>query len=107
MRAIETLGTIDPSGPIERAAARVLLHAYRRRLRGVVEAAPSRVTEETLSASVRFRQAAAFSLSRRNRGYGDSICAIGAQKQILQTHRLGGQKQSKGSGSHGRKVTSY
>jgi len=41
VRAIEALGTIDPSGPIERAAARLLLYAYKRRLRGVVEAAPS------------------------------------------------------------------
>jgi hypothetical protein len=87
-------------------AARVLLYAYRRRLRGVVEVAPSWVTEETLSASVPFRQAAAFSLCRRSRGLGDSGCTIGAQKQILYTHRLDDQKQSKGSGSHGKEVTS-
>ena len=31
VRAIEALGTIDPSGPIERAAARVLLCVHKRR----------------------------------------------------------------------------
>ena len=39
------------SGPIERAAARLLLYAYKRRLRRVVEAAPAWMVEEILSAS--------------------------------------------------------
>ena len=33
VRAIEALSTIDPSGPSERALARLLLTAYKRRLR--------------------------------------------------------------------------
>lgn len=33
MRAIEALGTIEPTGPVERALARLLLAAYKRRLR--------------------------------------------------------------------------
>ena len=37
--------------PSERALARVLLYAYKRRLRGVVEAAPAWIVEEILSAS--------------------------------------------------------
>jgi hypothetical protein len=53
VRAIEALPTIAPSGPTGRAAARRLLAAYNRRLRGVVEVAPNCVTEETLSASGR------------------------------------------------------
>jgi hypothetical protein len=51
VRAIEALGTIDPSGPLERAAARLMLYAYKRRLRGVVEVAPPWMVEEILSAS--------------------------------------------------------
>jgi len=47
VRAIEALGTIEPSGAIERAAARLLLYAYKRRLRGVVEAALVWMVEET------------------------------------------------------------
>ena len=53
MRAIEALGTIEPTGPIERALARLLLAAYKRRLRAIVEAAPAWVSEEILSASER------------------------------------------------------
>jgi hypothetical protein len=33
VRAIEALGTIQPSGPVERALARLLMAAYKRRLR--------------------------------------------------------------------------
>ena len=51
VRAIEALGTIEPSGPLERALARLLLAAYKRRLPAIVEAAPSWVSEELLSAS--------------------------------------------------------
>ena len=50
VRATEALGTIEPSGPIERALARLPLPAYKRQLRTIVEAAPSWVTEELLSA---------------------------------------------------------
>jgi hypothetical protein len=53
VRAIETLGTIEPTGPIERALAWLLLAAYKRRLRAIVEAVPSWVSEEILSASER------------------------------------------------------
>lgn len=51
VHAIEALGTIEPSGWFERWQARLLQAAYKRRLRGVVAAAPSWVTEEILSAS--------------------------------------------------------
>ena len=37
VRAIEALGTIQPSGPFERALARLLVAAYKRRLRGIVK----------------------------------------------------------------------
>ena len=53
VRAIEALGTIEPSGPVERALARLLLAAYKRRLRSIVEVAPDWVSEEILSASER------------------------------------------------------
>ncbi len=55
VRAIETLGTIEPTGPIERVLARLLMAAYKRRLRAIVEAAPAWVSEEILSASERIR----------------------------------------------------
>ena len=51
VRAIEALGTIEPSGPFERAIARLLQAAYKRRLRAIVENAPSWASEEILSAS--------------------------------------------------------
>ena len=35
LRAIEALGTIEPTGPIERALARLLLAGYKRRLRAI------------------------------------------------------------------------
>jgi hypothetical protein len=53
VRAIEALETIEPTGPIERVQAWFLLQAYRRRLRGIVAAAPEWVGEEILSASER------------------------------------------------------
>jgi len=53
VRAIEALGTIEPTGPPERALARLLMAAYKRRLRAIVKAAPAWVTEEILSASER------------------------------------------------------
>ena len=51
VRAIEAIGTIQPSGWFERAIARLLLAAYKQRLRAIVAAAPSWVSEEILSAS--------------------------------------------------------
>jgi hypothetical protein len=51
VRAIEALGTIQPSGPFERALARLLMAAYKCRLRGIVKLAPAWVSEEILSAS--------------------------------------------------------
>jgi hypothetical protein len=40
VRAIEALGTIEPTGPFERALARLLMAAYKRWLRAIVEVAP-------------------------------------------------------------------
>ena len=40
VRAIEALGTIQPTDPFERALARLLMAAYKRRLRAIVAAAP-------------------------------------------------------------------
>ena len=51
VRAIEALGTIEPSGPFERTLARLLQGAYKRRLRAIVETAPDWVVEKILSAS--------------------------------------------------------
>ena len=51
VRAIESLTTIDPSGPFERAIAGLLVAAYKRRLRGIVELVPDWVAEEILSVS--------------------------------------------------------
>ena len=53
VRAIESLETIDSSGPFETAITWFLLKAYRRRLRAIVGAAPAWVAEEILSASER------------------------------------------------------
>jgi hypothetical protein len=53
VRAIEALETIDVAGPLDRAMVSLLLHTYRRRLRGPIELAPRRVGEATLSASER------------------------------------------------------
>jgi hypothetical protein len=52
-RPFEKLSEIEPGGPIERFIAGLLLAAYRRRLRGIVEVAPAWVVEEILSASQR------------------------------------------------------
>jgi hypothetical protein len=54
---------------IERAAARLLLYAYKRRLRGVVEAAPAWMVEKV-------------------------ACPRRQQKQILCTHMLGDSRKS-------------
>ena len=51
VRAIEALDTIQPSGPFERALARLLMAAYKRRLRAIVRVVPTWVSEEILSAS--------------------------------------------------------
>lgn len=51
VRAIESLSTIEPTGPIERFIVGLLLPAYKRRLRGIVESVPGSVSEEILSAS--------------------------------------------------------
>ena len=53
VRAIETLETIQPTGPFERAITWLRLQACRRRLRAIVELAPARLAEEILSASQR------------------------------------------------------
>jgi hypothetical protein len=37
VRAIEALGTIEPTGPTERALARLLLAGYKRRLRAIIQ----------------------------------------------------------------------
>ena len=42
---IEAPGTIQPTGPFERALARLLMVPYRRRLRAIVAAAPAWVSE--------------------------------------------------------------
>ena len=51
VRAIEALGTIEPTNRLERNLTRLLLYVYKRRLHGIVEAAPTWVSEEILSAS--------------------------------------------------------
>ena len=53
VRAIEALGTIEPSGWFERLIASLLLAAYKRRLRGIVEVSPEWVIERIVSASER------------------------------------------------------
>jgi hypothetical protein len=52
VRAIEALGTIEPSSLIVRALARLLLAGYKR-LRAIMAAAPAWVSEEIPSASER------------------------------------------------------
>jgi hypothetical protein len=62
--AMETLETIEPTGPIERVQVWFLLQAYRRRLRPIV-VAPAWLAEEILSASQRIEDdRPAVSLSR-------------------------------------------
>jgi hypothetical protein len=60
VRAIEALGTIQPSGPFERALARLLMAAYKRRLRAIVKVVPTWVSEEMLSTSERGKAAPLF-----------------------------------------------
>jgi hypothetical protein len=48
---IEALGAIQPTGPFERALARLLMAACKRRLRTIVKVVPTWVSEEMLSAS--------------------------------------------------------
>ena len=43
---IEAPGTIQPTGPFERAFVRLLMAAYKRRLRAIVGTAPAWLTEE-------------------------------------------------------------
>jgi hypothetical protein len=56
VRAIEALTTIEPTGPFERAPARLLMATYKRRLRGIVDVAPTWVSEEILSTSAYIRE---------------------------------------------------
>ena len=51
VRAIEAMGTIEPTNRLERKLTSLLLYLYKRRLRGIVAAAPDWVAEEILSAS--------------------------------------------------------
>jgi hypothetical protein len=53
LRAIEAMETIEPTGPFERALARLLMAAYKRRLRAIVKVAPAWVSEEIPRASER------------------------------------------------------
>ena len=49
VRAIEALSTIQPSGPFERALARLLMAATKRRLRGIVAPAPAWLSNDQVS----------------------------------------------------------
>jgi len=62
VRAIEALGTIQPTGPFERALARLLLAAYKRRLRAIVKVVLTWVSEEMPSTSERRKAAPLFDL---------------------------------------------
>ncbi len=57
VRAIEALQVIEPSGWLERVIVRLLLAAYRRRLRAIVVSAPTWVSDKVLAASEGFRSA--------------------------------------------------
>ena len=57
---IITLATIQPAGPFERALTRLLMAAYKRRLRAIVAASPTWVSEEMLSTSERGKAAPPF-----------------------------------------------
>jgi hypothetical protein len=46
VRAIEALGTIEPTGPFERALAHLLMAAYKRRLRAIVRVVPTWVSND-------------------------------------------------------------
>lgn len=41
VRAIEALGTIEPTGPFGRALVQLLLAAHKRRLRAIVKVTPT------------------------------------------------------------------
>ena len=56
VRAIEAIGTIEPSGWFERMIARLLLAAYKQRLKGAIAVLPSWAGEEILSASQRLEK---------------------------------------------------
>jgi len=51
VRAIEVLGTIEPTGPFERMLAWLLLTVYRRWLRAIVATIPASASEGKSSAS--------------------------------------------------------
>jgi len=53
VHAIEAMGTIQPTGPFERALARLLMAAYKRCPRAIVKVAPTWVSGENLSATER------------------------------------------------------
>ena len=48
VRAIEALGTIQPTGPFELALARLLMAAYKRFLQAIVKAVPTRVSSDAV-----------------------------------------------------------
>ena len=48
VRAIEALATIQPTGPFERALARLLIAAYKRCLRGIVACALAWVSDDQM-----------------------------------------------------------
>jgi hypothetical protein len=56
------VGTIEPTGPFERALARLLMVVYKRRLRAIVKLVPTWVSEEILSTSERGKAAPLFDL---------------------------------------------
>ena len=60
VRAIEALGTIQSTDPFERALACLLMAAYKRRLRAIVAAMPTWVSEGMLSTSERGKAAPLF-----------------------------------------------
>ena len=51
VRAIEGIGAIQADWPLERLVASLLLAVYKRKLRGIIAAAPTWVGEEILGAS--------------------------------------------------------
>jgi hypothetical protein len=58
--AIGALGTIQPTGPFERALAHLLMAAYKRRQRAIVKVVPTWVSEEMPSTSERGKAAPPF-----------------------------------------------
>lgn len=55
VRAIEALGEIEPSGWFERALTRLLLAAYKRRLRGILGAVPDWAKTKILNTALEDR----------------------------------------------------